>query len=77
MRRHLIALDLIRSGCQISKPDLEGLTPLQYAAQNEDLKGVKLILDCNLHYKEHKPASGCDTGYYISPSMRSFINKYK
>ena len=77
MRRYLVALDLIRSGCQISKSDLDGLTPLQHAAQNEDMKGVKLLLDCDLHYKEHKSSNGRGMESYISPSLQNFIIKYK
>ena len=45
-------MDLIRNGCQIRKADRDGVTPLQYAAQNEDFVGVKLLLDVDIHQNE-------------------------
>ena len=77
MKKYLIALDLIRSGCQMSKPDVEGFTPLHHAARTEDLKAVKLLLDCGLRHRECRHSSGSLTGRYIPPPMLNYIVNYK
>ena len=73
----MIAMDLIRSGCQIRKPDRDGITPLQYAAQNEDFVGVKLLLDVDIHQNELQSSNVCFVGPHISTRMRSFISDIK
>ena len=77
MKRYLIAIDLIRSGCQIRKPDRDGLTPLHHAAQNEDYIGVKLLLDCDIYQKELYHPNECKFRSIMSSQMRSFISSYK
>ena len=77
MKRYLIAIDLIRSGCQIRKPDRDGLTPLHHAAQNENYIGVKLLLDCDIYQKELHHPNECKFRSKMSSQMRSFISNYK
>ena len=77
MKRYMIAMDLIRSGCLIRKPDRDGVSPLHYAAQNEDFVAVKLLLDCDLHQNDLQYPNPCIIRPHISTRMRSFISDYK
>ena len=77
VKKHAIALDLIRFGCQISKPDIQGFTPLDHAAMNDDVTGVKMLLYCALHQDIFNPSSGLDNRCHVSPTTLTFIKSYK
>ena len=80
VKRHAIALDLIRFGCQISKPDIQGFTPLDHAAMNDDVTGVKMLLYCALHQDIFNPQHDSDNRcqqQLVSPTTLTFIKSYK
>ena len=77
VKRHSIALDLIRFGCQISKPDIQGFTPLDHAAMNDDVMGVKMLLYCALHQDIFNPSYASDNICHVSPTTLTFIKSYK
>ena len=77
MKRYMIAMDLIRNGCQIRKPDRDGFTPLQHAAQNKDFIAVKLLLDCDIYQKELQHPNSYFIKAMVSSHMRTFITNYK
>ena len=77
VKRHSIALDLIRFGCQISKPDIQGFTPLDHAAMNDDVMGVKMLLYCALHQDILNQSNDSDNRCHVSPTTLTFIKSYK
>ena len=77
VKRPSIALDLIRFGCQISKPDIQGFTPLDHAAMNDDVTGVKMLLYCALHQDIFNPSHNSDSRCHVSPTTLTFIKSYK
>ena len=77
LRKYLIAMALIRSGCEISKPDVEGFTPLHHAARNNDVKAVKLLLDCGLRYSKFQSPKGWVLGRDIPSPIMTYITNYK
>ena len=77
VKKHAIALDLIRFGCQISKPDIQGFTPLDHAAMNDDVTGVKMLLYCALHQDIFNPSRDSDNRCHVSPTTLTFIKSYK
>ena len=76
-KKYSIALDLIRSGCHMPKSDYEGFTPLHYAAKNNDLKAVRLLLDCGLRSSENSSIRKSTPGQNIPPAILDFIQNYK
>ena len=77
VKKHAIALDLIRFGCQISKPDIQGFTPLDHAAMNDDVTGVKMLLYCALHQDILNPPRDLYNRCHVSPTTLTFIKSYK
>ena len=77
LKKYAIALDLIRSGCHMSKSDFEGFTPLYHAAINNDLRAVKLLLDCGLRTSENGSVRRSAVWQNIARPILNFIQNHK